>query len=269
VEFLQWALPRLGLRWPGFRKVRRQVRKRIDRRLGELALARICNYRDYLETYPAEWSLLDGFCRISISRFYRDRDVFDSLRDEVLPELARTTRQRSEHQVRAWCAGCASGEEPYTLAILWARHIQTDFSEMQLRLIATDVDEQLLQRARRASYPASSLKDVPANWRQTAFRPVEDQYALLPEFQGMVEFRQQDVRSEAPSETFHLVLCRNLAFTYFAEELQRKVLWRLVEHIMPGGFLVIGKQEVVPEGVPGLRPYRRRLGIYRPLGIPA
>jgi chemotaxis protein methyltransferase CheR len=96
VEFLQWALPRLGLRWPGFRKVRGQVHKRIARRMSELSLTRLSEYRDYLETHSNEWELLDGLSRISISRFYRDRDVFNRLRDEILPDLARTARCRGE-----------------------------------------------------------------------------------------------------------------------------------------------------------------------------
>ena len=77
VEFLQWALPRLHMRWPGFRKVRRQVRKRIRKRITALHLGGLDEYRNYLNRNSAEWSVLDSFCRITISRFYRDRVVFD------------------------------------------------------------------------------------------------------------------------------------------------------------------------------------------------
>jgi hypothetical protein len=84
-QFLQWALPRLGMRWPGFRKVRRQVHKRLNRRLDELGLTQILEYCGYLKTHPDEWQILESFLRISISRFYRDRGVWDRLRDEVLP----------------------------------------------------------------------------------------------------------------------------------------------------------------------------------------
>jgi hypothetical protein len=118
VEFLQWALPQLGLRWPGFRKVRGQVHKRIVRRLRELELTHIAEYRRYLADHPAEWTVLDACLRISISRFYRDRDVFDHLRDSVLPDLARAAQQRGENRLIVWSAGCASGEEPYTVADL-------------------------------------------------------------------------------------------------------------------------------------------------------
>lgn len=96
VRFLQWCLPPLRKRWPGFRKVRGQVCKRIDRRLRQLGLAGPDPYRAYLETHPEEWAVLDGLCRVTISRFYRDRDVFDVLGEEVLPTLAEAARRHGE-----------------------------------------------------------------------------------------------------------------------------------------------------------------------------
>jgi chemotaxis protein methyltransferase CheR len=263
VEFLQWALPHLGLRWPGFRKVRRQVHKRIARRLTELNLTRPSEYRDYLETHSDEWALLDGLSRVSISRFYRDRDVFDHLRDELLPELACAARRRGEPRIRVWSAGCASGEEPYTVAVLWRRHVQPDFPDVSLCMAATDADEHLLQRARRASYPASSLRDAPADWREAAFTRSGAEYVLRPEFRGQVELQRQDIRAEAPAESFHLILCRNLVFTYFADPGQKRVLERIVARLLPGGCFVIGKHEAVPKGMYGLPLCTGRLGIYR------
>ena len=247
VEFLQWALPRLEMRWRGFRKVRGQVHKRIDRRLEELDLSGIADYRDYLQAHPAEWPVLDRFCRITISRFYRDRRVFDHLRDEVLPELACGAAARGENEVRSWCVGCASGEEAYTLEILWKRHISPRCPRVKLRQVATDANGQLLRRASRARYPGSSVKDVPADWLDTVFERSENEYSLRPEFRGQVEFRQQDIRVEVSSGPFHVVLCRNLVFTYFSKELQEGILQRLVAQIAPEGVLVIGKQESLPK----------------------
>ena len=216
--------------------------------MSELGLTQLFDYRAYLERHDDEWEVLDRLSRISISRFYRDRDVFEHLRDEVLPELARTARCRSGKCFRIWSAGCASGEEPYTVAILWHRHVQPAFSDVNLRLLATDADEYMLQRARQASYPASSLKDAPADWRQKVFTRSDREYTLRPEFRELVEFRQQDIRAEIPTESFHLILCRNLVFTYFAEAVQRQVLERIVTRLVPGGLLVLGKHERLPEG---------------------
>ena len=251
------------MRWDGFRKVRRQVHKRIDRRLEELGLDRIGDYRSYLVEHPEEWAVLDRLTSISISRFYRDRAVFDRLRDDVLPRLARDARDLNAHHVRCWCIGCASGEEPYTLAILWDHHVQPVFPNIRLEVLATDRDPHMLERAHRASYPASSLKDAPASWRSSAFDDLDGQYVLRPKFRQVVRFRQQDIRWELPDARFPLALCRNLVFTYFADDLQRKVLRGIAERMVPGGFLVIGKKEALREGHERFRPYEARMGIYR------
>ena len=123
VEFLQWCLPRMHLRWPGFRKVRRQVLKRINRRLQELGLPSVKAYQGYLEDHPVEWATLDSLCWISISRFYRDQSIFQYLENALLPRLARLVIGRGESELRCWSAGCAGGEEPYTLAIVWKKHL--------------------------------------------------------------------------------------------------------------------------------------------------
>ena len=94
--FLQWALPYLHMHWPGFKKVRGQVCKRLSRRLDELELADLKRYRMYLEDNPLEWHILDSLCRITISRFYRDKGVYDSLRSHVLPELIKNAVRQDD-----------------------------------------------------------------------------------------------------------------------------------------------------------------------------
>jgi chemotaxis protein methyltransferase CheR len=163
VAFLQWALPRLGMRWAGFRKVRGQVCKRLGRRLAELGLRDLDSYRALLERDPDEWAALDALTHITISRFYRDQGVFAMLGAEVLPALAATGR------MRVWSAGCASGEEAYTLAIMWELRLAEHFPAVRLRVLATDVDETMLARARRGCYPAGSLRELPDAWKKTAF----------------------------------------------------------------------------------------------------
>ncbi len=133
VQFLQWCLPRLHLRWSGFRKVRRQVYKRIDRRLKELGTPDAEGYRAYLETHPEEWPTLERLCWISISRFYRDRGVYQLLEHAVLPELARKAAADSQTCLTCWSIGCAGGEEPYTLAMLWNLTVSRTFPTVKLR----------------------------------------------------------------------------------------------------------------------------------------
>lgn len=263
VDFLQWALPRLRLRWPGFRRVRKQVCKRVDRRLRELGVPDVESYRDFLEEHREEWSVLDSFCRISISRFYRDRGVFDYLREEILPTLAATAHASGDNTLRCWSAGCASGEEVYTLNIMWQRCFSSRFPDMRLSIIATDSDSNMLDRARRGCYSSSSLKEIPKNWLAVAFTKAGEQFCLKPDFRDGVEFICQDIRLANPEGRFHLVLCRHLVFTYFDNELQQDMLRRIVTKLESGGILVTGKQERLPIEPVNLRPCHPHLGIYQ------
>ena len=263
VRFLQWALPRLALRWPGFRKVRGQVCKRLRRRLRSLALDDLTAYQVYLAQHPDEWLLLDSFCRISISRFYRDRAVFDCLAQTVLPTLAEMVSRRGEERLRCWSIGCASGEEPYTLNLIWQFQIQPQFPKLQLHITATEADAGLLQRAQTGCYPARSLRELPATWRDQAFDEAQDLYCLKEPFRRGIRFRKQDVRVTWPDSTFHLILCRNLVLTYFENALQTQVMIQIAQRLDKRGALVIGSHEVLPENRVGLRPWFPRLGIFR------
>lgn len=262
VCFLQWALPRLGLRWQGFRKVRGQACKRIDRHMRTLGMNEPASYMAYLDTHPDEWHVLDGLCTISISRFYRDHRVFDALGDTVLPLLAARATTQPGATVRCWSAGCASGEEPYTLSLIWDQRIRLQFPRVALVVVATDLDATLLDRARIACYSRSSLRELPPAWIDTAFVRRHDEYCLQAPWKSCVEFRQQDIRTDQPSGPFDLVLCRNVAFTYFEEPLQRRIASRLAGQISADGFLVVGRHESPPAEAPFV-PYAPALGIHR------
>jgi chemotaxis protein methyltransferase CheR len=246
VDFLQWALPRMGFRWPGYRRVRRQVCKRVARRLKALGLGDLGAYRAYLTATPAEWAILDSCCRITISRFYRDRGVFEFLATDALPELARQTLERGDAMLRCWSAGCASGEEPYSLAIVWRLALARRFPDLGFEVVATDADQVMLKRARTGLYAAGSLKDLPQEWRARAFEPAGRGFRLRDRFRDCVRFRRQDIRRAMPAGPFDLILCRNLAFTYFDEEGQVRILNRLVARMVPGGALVLGGHETLP-----------------------
>src|SRR3954451_11814046 len=244
--FLQWALPRLRLRWAGFRKVRRQVCKRLRRRIHDLSLETLEQYRGQLQADPHEWAVLDHLCRITISRLYRDKWVFDFLGGVILPELAKRALLQSR-PIRCWCVGCASGEEVHTLKILWDPEVQLKARPAEIEVIGTDVDEVVLRRAERACFSFGSVKDAPAHWLGVAFEQCDQDYCVRPTHWDGVTFKRQDIRSELPAGRFDLVLCRNIIFTYFEIELQRAIFDRLATVLHGGGYLVIGAHEQLPE----------------------
>ncbi|MGZ8692900.1 MAG: CheR family methyltransferase [Gaiellaceae bacterium] len=261
VRFLQWALPRLRMGWRGFRNVRRQVCRRVDRRLRELGLSGVDAYREYLLANAQEWEKLDELCHVTISRFYRDRGVFEFLQRTVLPALVDQLAGRGA--LEAWSAGCASGEEAYTLVLIWRLALARDFPNLSLRVLATDIDETMLHRARAAEYAESSLQDLPQEWRQTTFVKQDGLFRLEREFRSWVTVRRHDLRQVAPGGPFDVVLCRNVAFTYFDADLQSEVAARLAACTRPGGALVIGAHETLPEGTPGFEPWAAKLRVYR------
>jgi chemotaxis protein methyltransferase CheR len=254
VAFLQWALPRLELRWAGYRKVRRQVCRRLRAHVAALGLSDLDAYRARLAADPAEWQVLRSLTPVTISRFARDRVVFDALAREVVPALERGARDEGRAPLRAWSAGCASGEEAYTLALLWPA----------MEVLATDVHEPVLERARRARYPASSLRELSGAERERGFVAIGDEHAVRPEVAARVTVARHDLRDPPPAEApFDLVLCRNAAFTYLDADAQHAVLDRFAAALHPGGALVVGLHETLPDTGrftpwPGARAAHRR-----------
>jgi chemotaxis protein methyltransferase CheR len=263
VRFLQWALPQLKMRWAGFRRVRKQVCKRLARRIRELELDDIEAYRRYLNSEPGEWQRLDGLCRVVVTRFYRDKRVFAEVVEWVLTPLAREATHSDRGKISAWSIGSASGEEAYTLAVLWYHLLATDFPQLKLEILGTEVDTHLIERSDHACYPAGTIRNLPEALRKAAFRQSGDDYCLKPRYRSMVTFRQQDIRTTLPDERFDLILCRNLVFTYFDRPLQQATLERILSRLRPGGWLLLGVHEKLPAAARGLEVVSERLGLYR------
>lgn len=249
IEFLRLALPGLGRSWAGYRKVRQLVCKRLRRRLKTLRLTDLNAYGCYLADCPAERRELDGLCAIPISRFYRDHGVFNTLSDDILPELARAASAR--RVIEAWSAGCASGEEPYTLSLIWAVRLEPRFPAIKMRIVATDGDAGMVARGWAGEYAASSLKDLPADLRAAGFEKRGGMWRIRDQFR-YVDFLQQDLREGMPAGPFDLVLCRNAVCTYYAPAVQVDLMTRIADRIRPGGVLVIGAHESLPPAVRGL-----------------
>jgi chemotaxis protein methyltransferase CheR len=263
VAFLQWALPRVGLRWEGFRKLRHRVERRLARRMRALRLTDWPAYRQRLEKDDAEWEVFDAACRLTISRFWRDRGVFDALAEIVLPMLAELARARGENRVRCWSAGCASGEEAYSVRLAWESGAAARFPGLALHVLGTDVDPRVLTRARLACFPPAALRDLPRGWSDRAFEQRGGMYCLRANLRSGFEFRCEDLRRELAQGAFHLVLCRNVAFTYFCHALQRELVVRLAERIPPGGALLLGAHERLPGSFVEFAPWPIAPGLLR------
>src|SRR5262249_25032651 len=160
------------------------------------------------------------------------RQVFNILCERVLPVIA----QRAEYEQRdaqCWSVGCASGEEPYTLKLLW--DLKTE-ATAHLSIVATDIDSVMLARARKGCYPPASLRELPGDLVTRGFQEGDQFFRILERHRSGITFMHHDLRSDAIPGFFDLILCRNLAFTYFAPRLQSQIIERLAERLRPNGW---------------------------------
>ncbi len=262
VSFLRWSLPRMGRRYAGVRKVRRQIRKRLSRRMSQLGLESLAEYERLLQRNEKEWALLDYMCRITISRFYRDKKIFQTIKNSILPSLAAGKRNQSE--VKCWSAGGCSGEEPYTLQILWQKCVVPRFDECpDLMITVTEIDPLLIKRAEQGFYPPGALRDFPVELFEDAFIFLDGNYQLKEEFKQNVRFFRQDIRKEMPEGQFDIILCRNLVFTYFEPAMQNEILVKLTSKMLPEGYLIIGIHESLPDRSHFLEPVDNQRVIFQ------
>ena len=251
------------MRWAGFRKVRGTVCKRVARRINALGLKGVEEYRSYLEMHDEEWLRLDAMCRIPISRFWRDRAVYDALASDILPTLAERAINEGRTLFRIWSAGSASGEEPYSLRLAWSLHAEQVHPFLKLEIIATEIDDVMMKRARAGLYQPSSLRDMPAELVGRGFRRAGDLYQISSHARRDVTFVQLDIRTEMPEGMFDLILCRNLVFTYFDRPTQTRLLKKMCTKLHKGGALVIGGHEKLPDLAPDITPWNGPLPICR------
>ncbi len=235
--FLKETLPGLGYDWRRHR--RRAVRRKLLARMRELGVSEFEDYRLLLSDDPHELLIFKRLLPVTISRFYRDPGVFDTLRDRVLPALIER-----RGRVEIWSAGAASGEEPYTLAMIAMRY----FPGIAIAITATDIDQVCIERARAGVYQESSLRRLPAELREGFFTKARGGWHISADIIGRVRFIEHDILSDEPPDMMDLVLCRNLAFTYFGPGLRERTVRLLHSAIRPGGYLVIGRTESLPPG---------------------
>lgn len=241
-EFLATTLPSLGLRWRRFR--RRSIRKRVIDRMQQLNLHAWSDYQSRVMENEEERQLLTSMLTVTISRFWRNSSLFQRLDNVWLPALLESTAP--EETVQIWSAGCASGEEPYSLLILWQESFAS--SGRRLRLLASDSDSHCLKRARQGRYPASSFREMPLHLRQKYFINEKGTFCLRHDLSQKIEWFEHNLIWERPPSDNHLIFCRNLVYTYFTDPLQKEITRRFHQALVARGFLVVGRKDRLPHG---------------------
>jgi chemotaxis protein methyltransferase CheR len=191
---------------------------------------------------PAERSRLVKALTIHVSQFFRNPSTFRAIQEFVLPRILATKGTEGGRALRLWSAGCAGGEEPYSLAILLREAGSEAARGYSATIYATDIDPDSLRRAREARYDARSLTHIPHRWRRRYFIREGSGCRASPDLRRLLVFRRHNILDPPPFGRIDLVVCRNLLI-YMTEAMQERVLLSLCEALNPGGFLILGKVE--------------------------
>jgi len=220
------------------------VRRRIAVRMRACGVHTYADYQALLDRTPTEYERLRDALTINVTRFYRNAETWNLLRRDLIPRLCAA----GSGEIRVWSAGCSSGEEAYTIAILAAEHLERTGRSGELdRLVvdATDVDRLSLERAEAARYRPENLAEMPPELVGRYLEPAGPELQIVARVRARVFVRRVDLNSASPPRRdYHMVVCRNVLI-YFDRPMQERLLKTFTDSLAPGGYLVLGKVETL------------------------
>jgi two-component system, chemotaxis family, CheB/CheR fusion protein len=243
------------------------ILRRIGRRMAVTHNANIREYAEYLRAHPDEVQELVKAFLIKVTGFFRDPKAFEFINATIIPELIQRGREKGR-VVRIWSAGCATGEEAYSFALLLADYLGPEFPEWSIKVFATDLAADSIAFARRGLYPENVLSDLPAEYLERYFEPIDHGYRVSKALRQAVIFGQQDISRGVPFPRIDLVSCRNLLI-YLRPDLQQVVLDLFAYSLHQSkGYLFLGKAESARPTKATFEVIDKRWKIYRCLGGP-
>lgn len=219
------------------------ILRRLQRRMIATNVSDLREYSRYLANHLEEYQRLTASFLIKVTEFFRSPELFRVLREQVIPEIIAQARTHN-NVLRIWSAGCATGEEAYSLAILVAETLGEEIEQFQVQIFATDLDNDAVAFARRGIYPHAALTGLPEELISRYFVKLDGVYEVTKQLRGLVIFGQHDLGQRAPFPHIDLVLCRNVLI-YFTKELQARALQLFAFAPRDGGYLALGKAETV------------------------
>ncbi|MBW2632481.1 MAG: protein-glutamate O-methyltransferase CheR [Deltaproteobacteria bacterium] len=231
------------------------IRRRLARRMAFTGADSYRDYLDILEERPQEYGHLLNNLTIKVSRFFRNQYVFERLQKEILPDLFRQKKEGAKHVLRIWCAGCAFGEEVYSVAITLVEYLKKKkkIGNYDITIFGTDIDEETLEKARLGIYDEDAVREVKKGILDEYFHVKGDHYQVVDSIKSLVSFTIHDLTSERyicpPAgviANYDLILCRN-TLIYFSVPLQEKVFSNLSRSLNRGGYLILGRSESIPK----------------------
>jgi len=223
--------------------------KSLDKRLITTGNDSYINYFEYLKEHKKESGILLDSMLIAFSEFFRNPLTFAVLEQNILPAVIEKKKTRSEHEIRIWSAACAAGQEAYSLAIVLDELMENLNKNLTCRIFATDIDETELSNAQKGIYQMTSINKVPYKRIQKYFTQKGDNYIIAPRLRKYIDFSAFNLLSqhgESPPASiygdFDIIFCSNVLF-YYKPEVQVRILERLSNNLIPGGYLITGEVE--------------------------
>ena len=239
-NLLQYLRINRGFDFTGYK--RSTLMRRVIKEMETLNIDSFVNYQDYLEVHPDEFKNLFNTILINVTAFFRDTSAWDYLAKEIIPDIIKN--KQKDEQLRFWSAGCASGQEAYTLAMVVAEILGVEEFRKRVKIYATDVDDEALTQARQASYSVKNIIEVPLELRDKYFDLVNKNYVFRQDLRRCVIFGRHDLLQDAPISRLDLLICRN-TLMYFNSETQGKIISRFHFALNDHGYLFLGKAEML------------------------
>jgi two-component system CheB/CheR fusion protein len=238
--FLEALRDTRGFDFSGYKRA--TLARRIERRMSEVGAADYEGYLDHLEANPREFAELFDTILINVTSFFRDPGAWDYLATEIVPKLLESIPE--QEQIRVWSAGCASGEEAYTIAIVLLEALGEEEFKRRVKIYATDLDEAALATARAAVYLPEAVEPIPQELVERYFVENGRGFAFRPDLRRSVIFGRNELLEDAPISRIDLLICRNVLM-YFTVEAQAKILSQFNFALRDRGFLFLGKSEML------------------------
>ena len=218
------------------------LERRLGARMRAVDVTTYGRYARYLEEHPEEYPKLLDTLTINVTEFFRDRDVYVEFEKRVVPRMAEEKLRRRQRMVRAWSAGCSTGEEPYSIAMSLVTALQDRAGHYLVSVLGTDLDENALAVAKRAEYSNERLAGIPPAYQEQFLDIGSETFHVVPDLARHVRFRPLNLFEDQPIHVVDIIFCRNV-FIYFTREQQARVMERFWSALHRGGYLVLGRSE--------------------------
>jgi chemotaxis protein methyltransferase CheR len=224
------------------------LRRRLGLRMRATHTESYGAYLEYLKTNESEYGPLMKALTVNFTEFFRDPGMYDFLRDDILPDIVRRKREQGRKIIRVWSAGCSSGEEPYSVAILVKEFLGSDIDYFIVNIRASDIDDVCLSAAKAGDYEELVFKNIAPSLFAKYFERAGEKYRVKDEIKALVKFEKHDLISGERKKYFDVILCRNV-FIYFSRDTQKDLFEMFYEALNSDGYLIIGKTETMHEGM--------------------